>query len=248
MKLNLTPDMILPCIYAFFASFGFSYVFNLRGKNMFYAALGGGLSWFVYLLFAGCFSSDVPQFFLSMVAVSLYSEYMARKHHSPVTVYLVIYFLMTRFFRMRRWYLDAFLAVGIFVCLFGITDYFQMDLLGFKEGMVPEQRGIYTSTLGNINTYTIYVGAVLTVSALLFMLETNWKRMLWYYGNMVLASFALIMGTSDNAYLSLAALFGLAPLYLFRTRTGVRYSERLSAGRKNFLSLPENRFRNHKHT
>lgn len=42
MKLNLTPDMILPCIYAFFASFGFSYVFNLRGKNMFYAALGGG--------------------------------------------------------------------------------------------------------------------------------------------------------------------------------------------------------------
>lgn len=93
MKLNLTPDMILPCIYAFFASFGFSYVFNLRGKNMFYAALGGGLSWFVYLLFAGCFSSDVPQFFLSMVAVSLYSEYMARKHHSPVTVYLVISYI-----------------------------------------------------------------------------------------------------------------------------------------------------------
>ena len=86
MKLNLTPDIIMPCVYAFFASFGFSYVFNLRGKNMFYAALGGGLSWFVYLLFAGCFSSDVPQFFLSMVAVSLYSEYMARKHHSPVTV------------------------------------------------------------------------------------------------------------------------------------------------------------------
>lgn len=56
-------------------------------------ALGGGLSWFVYLLFAGCFSSDVPQFFLSMVAVSLYSEYMARKHHSPVTVYLVISYI-----------------------------------------------------------------------------------------------------------------------------------------------------------
>ena len=57
MKLNLTPDIIMPCVYAFFASFGFSYVFNLRGKNMFYAALGGGLSWFVYLLFAGCFSA-----------------------------------------------------------------------------------------------------------------------------------------------------------------------------------------------
>ena len=28
-----------------------------------------------------------------MVAVSLYSEYMARKHHSPVTVYLVIAYI-----------------------------------------------------------------------------------------------------------------------------------------------------------
>lgn len=46
--------------------------------------------------------------------------------------------------------------------------------------------------------------------------------MLWYFGNMVLSSFALIMGTSDNAYLSLAAIFGLAPLWLFRTKTGLR--------------------------
>ena len=93
MKLNLTPDIILPCVYAFFASLGFSFTFNLRGKNMFYAALGGALSWFVYLLFAGCFPSDVPQFFLSMIAVSVYSESMARRHRSPVTVYLVISYI-----------------------------------------------------------------------------------------------------------------------------------------------------------
>ena len=34
----------------------------------------------------------------------------------------------------------------------------------------------------------------------LFTQEKNQKRMLWYFGNMVLSSFALIMGTSDNAY------------------------------------------------
>ena len=44
-------------------------------------------------------------------------------------------------------YLDAFLAVGIFVCVFGITDYFQMDILGFKVNMMDEQKAIYTSTL-----------------------------------------------------------------------------------------------------
>ena len=139
-----------------------------------------------------------------------------------MTVYMASYFLVTRFFKLKQWYLDAFLAVGIFVCVFGITDYFQMDILGFKVNMMDEQKAIYTSTFGNINTYTIYVAALLAVSMVLFTQEKNQKRMLWYFGNMVLSSFALIMGTSDNAYLSLAAIFGLAPLWLFKTKTGFR--------------------------
>lgn len=137
-----------------------------------------------------------------------------------LSIYMVVYFLVTRFFEFKKWYLDAFLAVGLLVCLFGITDYFQMDLLGFKRQMVPHQRNIYTSTFGNINTYTVYVAAVMVVSTILFAAEKCPKKMVWYYVNMVVACFALIMGCSDNAYLSLAVLFGLAPLYLLRTKTG----------------------------
>ena len=139
-----------------------------------------------------------------------------------MTIYMAVYFLVTRFFKLRQWYLDAFLAVGIFVCVFGITDYFQMDVLGFKVNMMDEQKALYTSTFGNINTYTIYVAALLAVSMILFTQEKNRKRMLWYYGNLVLSCFALIMGTSDNAYLSLAAIFGFSPLWLFKTKTGLR--------------------------
>ena len=139
-----------------------------------------------------------------------------------MTIYMIVYFMVTRFFCFRQWYLDALLAVGIFVCVFGITDYFQMDILGFKANMVEDQKSSYTSTFGNINTYTVYVGAVTVISTILFALEKNQKRMLWYFGNMVLSSVALIIGTSDNAYLTMAALFGFAPLYLFRTKTGVR--------------------------
>lgn len=139
-----------------------------------------------------------------------------------ITLYLVIYFLITRFFGFKRWYLDAMLAVGICVSLFGITDYFQMDILNFKERMVEDQKAIYTSTLGNINTYTVYVGIMASVSLILFATEDKLKRSLWYFGNFVISGFALIMGTSDNAYLSLAALFGFAPLYLFKTFKGLK--------------------------
>ena len=97
-----------------------------------------------------------------------------------MTIYTVVYFLVTRFFKMKTIYLDAFLLVSIFVCLFGITDYFKMDLLGFKEFMLDEQKAIYTSTFGNINTYTVYVGAALCVSMMLFVLEKNIKKIAFY--------------------------------------------------------------------
>lgn len=139
-----------------------------------------------------------------------------------MSIYLVVYFLTTRFFVLKRVHLDAFLLISIFVCLFGITDYFQMDLLGFKENMLDEQKGLYTSTFGNINTYTIYVAAVLCVSMILYVMETCKKRMAYYLGVMAVAMVALIVGASDNAYLSLAALFGLSPLVLFRRKTWIR--------------------------
>lgn len=139
-----------------------------------------------------------------------------------ITVYMVAYFMVTRFFELKRWYLDALLVVSLFVCLFGISDYFQMDLLGFKVNMVDKQKPIYTSTFGNINTYTVYVGMVLGV-AMMFLAEAkNWKRGLWYYCTMAVSMVALIISTSDNAYLMLAVIFGLSPLYLFRTRTGMQ--------------------------
>lgn len=139
-----------------------------------------------------------------------------------MTIYLVVYFLTTRFFMLKRVHLDAFLLVSIFVCLFGISDYFQMDLLGFKERMLDEQKGLYTSTFGNINTYTIYVAAVLCVSMILYVMETCKKRMAYYFSVMAIAMVALIVGASDNAYLSLGALFGFSPLVLFRRKRWIR--------------------------
>ena len=81
-------------VWAFLASLGFCYIFNIREpKKIFWASLGGGMSWFVYLMFNGWFATDIPQYFIAMAAASLYSEVMARVHKSPATIYLVIAFI-----------------------------------------------------------------------------------------------------------------------------------------------------------
>lgn len=137
-------------------------------------------------------------------------------------LYVFSYFLVSRFLRWKQWYLDAFLAGGILACLWGITDYFRMDIFHFKERAAASSADIFTSSFGNINTYTVYVAMVIAVAALLFTLTASVWRAFYYYVCFVIGMFAIIMGESDNAYLSLGVLFALMPLYIFKSSQGIR--------------------------
>lgn len=81
----------LPCIYAFFACIGFSLLFNIHGAaGMLICAGGGALGWLVYLLAAPLVHSDITQSFLAALAISAWSEIMARLRRCPVTSYLLV--------------------------------------------------------------------------------------------------------------------------------------------------------------
>jgi hypothetical protein len=139
-----------------------------------------------------------------------------------ITWYVVLYFCVSKLWKFNKGHIDIMLIVGIIVCLFGITDYFKMDIFGFKALMVEKQQAIFTSTIGNINTYTAYVGIIVAISTVLFALTKEFKRNIFYGICMIISFFAIIMGVSDNAYLSLAALFSLLPLFLFKSKIGLR--------------------------
>lgn len=139
-----------------------------------------------------------------------------------LTLYVASYFVISRFWKMKGWVLDVFLFTSLIICYIGITDYFQMDILNFRGRIKPEQSTIFTSTLGNINTYTAYLALMLGVAAAMFATAKKTVRVIWYYLCMTVGFFAIIMGCSDNAYLALGALFGFLPFFLFKSRTGIK--------------------------
>lgn len=139
-----------------------------------------------------------------------------------MSLYAAEFLLIIRFFKFKKWYLDIFLCAGFLVCALGITDYFQMDLLGFKEQMQKKQLNMFASTIGNINIYTAYIGMFLGVAMNLFAVSRKKGMTLFYFISMLVGFFAIIMGTSDNAYLALGILFAGMPCYLFKTKTGVK--------------------------
>ncbi|MBU3154725.1 threonine/serine exporter family protein [Clostridium estertheticum] len=81
--------MILNSFYAFLSSLGFGVLFNIRGKNLLIASLGGGLAWLTYLISGRLQPSLVFSLFLASMVGSIYSEIMARLYKNPVTMFVI---------------------------------------------------------------------------------------------------------------------------------------------------------------
>lgn len=80
---------VLQCLWAFTGTYALGVLFNIRGKNSIYAALGGLLGWIIYLL-AGNFTETVLiQFFVASIGISIYAECMAIWRKAPVTIFIV---------------------------------------------------------------------------------------------------------------------------------------------------------------
>ena len=160
--------------------------------------------------------------------------------------YAAAYFMVTRFFRMKQWYFDIFLAAGLYLAVWGIQDYLGLDPHGWLYVVEDGQKAMFTSTIGNINTYTAVVVLYLAVSAVLFVTEGSKgfravtetpekpqaKTVIWlsaartvYYGICAVVFFmAMITGQSDNAVLGVMALLCFLPFYAWKNRRGfVRY-------------------------
>ena len=72
-------------------------------------------------------------------------------------IYGIGFLIISHLYRFKKWHMNVFLAAAMLPLLFGITDYFNMDLLGFKWEIDRADRNSFMSTFGNINTYATYI-------------------------------------------------------------------------------------------
>lgn len=109
------------CIFSFFGCLGFAILFNIHGPGGILCALGGTLSWAIYLIVLRSGHSDILAYFWSALFASIYSETMARIRKYPAISYLVVsifpmipgagaYYTMNYAVRAQ---MDAFAAEGM---------------------------------------------------------------------------------------------------------------------------------------
>ena len=82
--------MIIEVVSAFIASLAFGIIFNIKNRNLFFAALCGALGWFIYKLSLNNGFSDTLSLFFASISLSTYSEVFARVLKTPVTTFIIV--------------------------------------------------------------------------------------------------------------------------------------------------------------
>lgn len=70
-------------------TFGFNILFNIRGRKLLFATLGGLISWAVFLALEPLLPSEALRYFLSAAVITVYGEALARIEKTPTTTFLV---------------------------------------------------------------------------------------------------------------------------------------------------------------
>lgn len=76
-------------LIALISTFGFGIIFNIRGKNLIFASIGGGLAWLIYKIVLANEGSVIEAMFISSIIFSAYSEVGARILKTPVTTFVI---------------------------------------------------------------------------------------------------------------------------------------------------------------
>lgn len=84
----MTNVQIIQILSGFVGTIGFAILFNVRGKRLLIASLGGLLSWLLFVLLNLYIPSEPICYFIVAFLISTYAEIMARVLKTPTTTFI----------------------------------------------------------------------------------------------------------------------------------------------------------------
>ena len=82
-------EILIQILMAGLGTLGFNILFNIRGKKLVLATLGGVISWSTFLALGPVLPGEAIRYFLSAVVITVYGEILARLEKTPTTTFLV---------------------------------------------------------------------------------------------------------------------------------------------------------------
>lgn len=105
----------------------------------------------------------------------------------------------------------------------GILNHYGIDPLGVYTEMKDEQKLIFTSTMGNIDFFSIYMAVASAFFAMLFLKETNWKKAAAEAVAMTVAGAAVACWPADTGFVAILLFFAAGWLFINRAGEWIRF-------------------------
>ena len=84
----MTKTEIIQIIAGFIGTIGFAILFNIRSKRLVAVAVGGLLSWLLFVILSRFIPNEAVNYFVVACIISLYAEIMARILKTPTTTFV----------------------------------------------------------------------------------------------------------------------------------------------------------------
>lgn len=137
----MTQSEWVQIITGFIGALGFAFLFNIRGKRLAAAALGGFLSWALFVGLNKLLANDPVNYFIVALLISLYAEWMARVLKTPTT---------------------PFITTSLIPLIPGSSLYYTMAYALESDFANFAEKAIYTLQLASALALGIIVAATLT--------------------------------------------------------------------------------------
>ena len=85
----MTKFEILQIVTGFLGALSFAILYNIRGRKLVFASIGGLLSWLIFVLLKFVTDSEPIRYFLVAVLISVYAEILARLIKTPTTTFVI---------------------------------------------------------------------------------------------------------------------------------------------------------------
>jgi len=126
-------------------------------------------------------------------------------------IFVLIYFFVSRYMRVRAWMLHGTCLVSAIVFLLAVLHRFQIDPLQMYDGLSMDNKVLFLTTMGQATWYSSYLCIIFPIGVYLYWDSARkWQRIT--YGCYVALGFAsMVTQNSDSAFVA----FSLMMLVLF---------------------------------
>lgn len=139
-----------------------------------------------------------------------------------VTMFFVVYFLLSRFYKQSQATVFALLIGCSAVGLIGIFNHFGADPFSLLAQVPLEKRGMFISTLGNVNFFASFFCIMLPISAASFLYCTTAFSKVLYGTASAVSAGAVVCSNSDGAAIAVVLFFCALLFFSLRSRTRLR--------------------------